>query len=49
MKVERKGDIESVNANVIDVADGVHGIKTQLDTVTGELKADMLNVRESKD
>ena len=31
MKVELKGNIGSAKAKVIDIADEVHGIKTQLD------------------
>ena len=45
VKVELKGDIGSVNAKVTEATDEIRGIKTQLDKVTGELKADVLDLR----
>ena len=46
VKVELKADIGSVNAKVMEATDEIHGIKTQLNKVTGELKADILDLQE---
>ena len=46
VKVELKADIGCVNAKVMEASDEIHDIKTQLDKVTGELKADVLDLQE---
>ena len=46
VKVELKADIGSVNAKVMEATDEIHGIKTQLNKVTSELKADILDLKE---
>ena len=41
-------DIGSVNAKVREATDEIHDIKTKLDKVTGELKADVLDLQEHR-
>ena len=46
VNVELKAGIGCVNAKVMEATDEIHGIKTQLDKVTGELKADVVDLQE---
>ena len=46
VRMELKGDIGAVNAKVIKVATDVQDFKTDHDTITGELKADVLNLKD---